>query len=79
MDAVKMTGVEDAHFLFGCYSYRYFLSRYLNFTQPVEHIRERALEDHEILAILDDMPQYPDDKSIGFIGDKIYVKFSDLS
>lgn len=70
--------------IYGNYSYPQFLRKYLNFTQPVEWVENStlgdpgimgAINDAEISAILADMPQYPNDGSVAFIGDKIYVKF----
>ena len=62
--------------IYGNHYYPDFLKRYLNFTQPVEWMQSGVIEDSEISAIVEGMPEYPDDGSIALIEDKIYVKFN---
>ena len=68
---VELQGVLTRQYLLG----PKFLNNYLGFTDNVTHIPNGVLEDAEVMAIVEEMPFYPDDGSVAIIHDKIYVKF----
>jgi hypothetical protein len=75
LDSLRLTGVNET--LFHVYSFPLFLQRYLGFTQPLEWKEDGIVENPEIANVIAGMPQYPDDGSVAFVGEDIYVKFSD--
>ena len=75
LEDVTLTGAVGTE-LFGDWSYPFFLSRYLNFTQEVFFLRDGIVSEPEIAAVVSEMPVFPDSGSVLFIRDKIYVKLS---
>ena len=71
---ISLAGAQGIE-LFGCWSYPNFLVQYLAFNQEVAYHDIDLVEDEGTRAIIAAMPLYPNDGSLRFIGDEIYVRF----